>query len=241
MPTSKEAIAEALQSLDHTKDDLWTDDGAPLVAVIQRMANDDKITRAQINDALPGFARKTKESVAEDQQPDDGKDEFGDPVSAQPAPASDPVTGIIAKVSVTTPPAPEDAPNLELSAEEDYERLRGIAKSRVDAAEVGVIEAKNKIAEAQSGLRAAEDRLTRALNLYSAKYPPISVAANIKQHLQRQQEMLHERVTGQKMPTGGGQNPIDMTLMDRKRDNGRNGKSKAAPAPFLPRQAAVRY
>lgn len=232
MPTDKNAIAEALQSLDHTKDELWTDDGSPLVAVIQRLVNDDKVTRAQINDALPGFARKTKDSVAEAEQPgDEAGDETG---GVEPE----------AKISVTEPAVKNttiEAGDEPLSAKDEYERLRLIAKGRVDDAEQGVTDAKNRIADAQHALRGAEDRLTRALQLYSAKYPAISVADNIKQHLERQQEILFERVTGKRFEPNAAQNPVDTTLMDRKRDNGRNGRSQAPAAPFLPRKAAVNY
>lgn len=226
MPTEKAAIAEALQTLDHTKDDLWTDDGSPLVSEIQRLCNDPKITRAQINEALPGFARKGTDSVTE-------------PVDDETDPPE-------AKVTVTEPTAknttivapPEDE---ILSDADDYERLRLIAKGRVTDAEIAVTEAKAKISDAQLGLRAAEGRLTRALTLYSARYPAISVAANIKQHLERQQEILRERITGSKFEPNAAQNPVDATLMDRKRDNGRNGRSTQAPAAFLPRKAAVNY
>jgi hypothetical protein len=211
MPTEKAAIAEVLQSLDHTKDDLWTDDGSPLVSEIQRLANDKTITRAQINDALPGFARKSSESIEE--PADDGKDEFGDPV----------VVAAVEAVAVAKPQSSFEAA-VELSPEADYERLRLIARGRVEDAEVAVAAAKVTISEAYQSLAAAEGRLTRALQLYSARYPAISAAANIKQHLASQQEALYERVTGNKAPprAGSAMNPIDATMMDRKRDNGRN-------------------
>src|SRR6266704_2800443 len=106
MPTEKAAIAEALQSLDHTDDNLWTDDGSPLVSEIQRLTNDKTITRAQINDAIPGFARKTKDSVAEDEQPGDSGTDF------EPE--------VIVASPLTTAEA-EDAP---LSDEDEYDRLR---------------------------------------------------------------------------------------------------------------------
>lgn len=240
----KEALVEILNSLDHTKDDLWTDDGSPMVAEIQRIANDKTITRAQINDALPGFARKTTESIEE---PADEQDDFGDPVGI--VPDIDPVTGAVRSPfdkaemdtirervhALTTQPVPDE----ELSPEADFERLRLIAKGRVEAAETAVTDAKAAVAEAQRGVTAAESRLTRALQLYASKYPPISAAANIKQHLARQQEILRERITGTKFEPNLAQNPVDVTLMDRKRDNGRNGRNTQAPAPFLPRRAAV--
>lgn len=64
MTTPKETIAEVLKALDHSDDTLWTSDGNPLVEVVQKLVGDDKVTRAQINDALPGYARMTAEQLA---------------------------------------------------------------------------------------------------------------------------------------------------------------------------------
>lgn len=233
MPTEKAAIAEALQSLDQTNDALWTDDGSPLVAEVQRVCNDKSITRAQINDALPGFARKTADSVTEEVQPDAEPDEAGiDPAVIATAPNT------AAETMVAQAQDALDADESGLSPEQEQERLRGIAYGRVRDAELALVQAKEKVSEAQRAVVFAEQRHERALNLFSAKYPPISSAENIKQHLARQQEVLRERVTGSKFEPNAAQNPVDMTLMDRKRDNGRKGN---APAPFLPRKAAVSY
>lgn len=221
MPTDKAAIAEALQSLDHADDTLWTDDGAPRVDAVQRITNDDKITRAQINDALPGFVRKGTDSVTE--PPDDDETAGIDPGVIQP----------VAK-NTTIVAAPPEGEGLDLDPDQEYERLRLIAKGRVDDANEAVAEAKSAIADAQQNLRAAEGRLTRALTLYSARYPAISVAANIKQHLERQQEILRERVTGSKLET---LNPIDAVMQQRRRNGGR----AISTVPYLPRKAAVNY
>lgn len=131
----------------------------------------------------------------------------------------------------------------ELSPEAEYERLRLIAHGRVDAANDAVIAAKAAISDAQRDLVQAEGRLSRAMQLYASKYPAISAAENIKQHLARQQEVLRERITGSRFEANAATNPVDTTLMDRKRNNGRNGQGPRgqAPAPFLPRKAAVAY
>lgn len=209
MPTPKEAIAEALQTFDHANDALWTDDGAPLVAEVARICNDTKITRQMINDALPGFARKTEESIAEDEQPGE-EDEV-----TEAAAASEPVATVTDEIKSDEP----------LSPEEEYQRLRAIAQRRVDDASEAVTEAKNRVSEALRKVTDAENRHTRALQLFAAKYPPLSTAANIQQHLARQQEMLRERVTGSRFEPNAAQNPIDATLMDRKRSNGGKGAS----------------
>jgi hypothetical protein len=225
MATPKDAIKEVLQSLDHTNDALWTDDGSPLVAEVQRLANDKTITRGQINEAFPGFVRKTKDSVTEDEQPEDEAGETG---------------GIEALAPTSDVQAEQDG---FLTDEEEHENIRGIAQRRVRDAQQALTDAKAHTAEAHRLELQAEQRLTRALQQYSAKFPPMSAAENIKQHLARQQEVLRERVTGSRFEPNAAANPVDATMMDKKRNNGRNGQGPRgqAPAPFLPRKAAVNY
>ena len=223
MPTfPKEAIKQILEGLDHGNDALWTDDGSPLVTEIQRLANDKTVTRAQINEALPGFARKTTDSVTEDVQPEDEAlgDETGG-IGTEPLAASEVQDG-----------------DVELSPEQDHERLRQIALQRVHDAERAISTAKDAVSDAQRAVVQAEQRHTRALVLFSSKYPPLSSAENIKQHLARQQEVLRERVTGSRFEPNIALNPVDAKMMDRKRDNGRNNLAKKA-ATFLPRSLAV--
>jgi hypothetical protein len=231
----KEALKEILQGLDHKNDALWTDDGSPLVSEIQRLANDKTITRGQINDASPGFARKTKDSVTEDVQPDD--DEI---VGDETGSVSD---AAIAAHSLMAPPSSEDDEDDGFETEEEeHAHIKATAQRRVSDAELALTDAKAHTVEAYRAERQAEQRLTRALTQYSAKFPPMSAAENIQQHLARQQETLRERVTGSKFEPST-MNPVDVTLMDRRRNNGRNGKGPRgqAPAPFLPRKAAVNY
>lgn len=62
MTTPKEAIKEILDTLDITVDTNWTDDGMPALDVVQALANDETITRDQVNDAAPGFIRQVGEA-----------------------------------------------------------------------------------------------------------------------------------------------------------------------------------
>jgi|ERR1017187_7172269 hypothetical protein len=232
----KAAIKEILEALDHKNDALWTDDGSPLVSEIQRLANDKTITRGQISDASPGFVRKTKDSVTEDVQPGDEPNLFDD------APGGG---GVVVEAKNTTiiGPGPLDVQTEDdgfETEEEERERIKVIAKQRVSDAELALTDAKTHTAEAYRAERQAEQRLTRALQQYSAKFPPMSAAENIKQHHARQQELLRERVTGSRFEPNSVLNPVDASLMDRKRNNGRNGKGPT-PAPYLPRKAAVNY
>ena len=234
----KAAIKEILEALDHKNDALWTDDGSPLVSEIQRLANDKTITRGQISDASPGFVRKTKDSVTEDVQPGDEPGLFDDAPVVEEAKN----TRVKNTTIVTVSEVQAEDGGFE-TEEEERERIKVIAKQRVSDAELALSEAKTHTAEAYRAERQAEQRLTRALTQYSAKFPPMSAAENIKQHHARQQELLRERVTGSRFEPNSALNPVDATLMDRKRNNGRNGQGPRgqAPAPFLPRKAAVNY
>jgi len=203
MPTDKTAIAEALETLDHKDDNLWTDDGAPKVEAVQRICNDTKITRAQINEALPGFQRKSTTAIDEQTQaPVETKVEA--PVAAAPAPAEE---GDVELDDI-------------LDGSGTEEDLRAIAQRSVDDAHEYVNEKRKARDQANRDVAQAEARLGRAMALFAAKFPPISAAANIKAHLAASQAALHERVTGQ--PIAQKANPIDHVLQDRKRDNGRN-------------------
>jgi hypothetical protein len=210
MTTPKAAISEALDQLDQKNDALWTDDGSPIVAEVQRLCNDKSITRAQINDASPGFARKM---VSLDEK------------------TQEPVAAIVA-----TDPGPLDDDLEDLVGED--EQPREMLARHVREAELAIQEAKKALAEAHRHVVNCERIHSKKLMLYNSKFPPISAAQNIKDHLARQQEILYERVTGEKMPSAILQNPIDATMSDRKRSNGRN---RPAPAPYLPRKAAVNY
>lgn len=223
MPFPKEAIKEILDGLDHTNDALWTDDGSPLVTEIQRLANDRTVTRAQINEASPGFARKTSDSITEEVQPEDEAD-----VEAA-------VSEIIAAAPASEVQA--GAGDEPLSPEDEHLRLRALAQRRVADAEAAVTAAKDAVSDANRAVAQAEARHTRALQLFASKYPPLTAAEAIKVHLRSQQENLRERMTGSRFEPNVAQNPVDATMMDRKRNNGRNGQSQKATS-FLPRSVA---
>lgn len=203
------AIKEILESLDHTVDTNWTEDGAPRMDVIQRAANDTTITRAQVNEAFPGFARKTSDSVTEEVQPDD------EPLVEMAKNTT------IAPLMVSEEPA-------EMSPELEHERLRMIAHQRVLDAEAAIVAAKEEVSKALKGVTNAEQRHQRALQVFSAKYPPLTPAENIKLHLRRQLEARRELLGGPRFIPNMAQNPVDTKMMDKKRDNGRNSLKRTA-------------
>lgn len=216
MPTPKAALSEALLQLDPKDDVNWTDDGSPSVAAVQRICNDKEITRAQINDASPGFVRKIVTIDEKTQKP---------------------VAAVADKPQGTVD---EDGEDEDMFTED--EQPREMLARHVREAELAIQEAQKELAEAHRKVANCQRIHAKKLMLYNSKFPPISAEQNIKDHLARQQEILYERVTGLKAtPVLVLQNPIDATMSDRHRANGRNKASVVNTAPYLPRKAAVSY
>lgn len=172
MATPKEALAQVLQSLDTKNDKLWTDDGSPLVSEVQRLANDKTVTRAQINEALPGFNRVPVEVK-----------------NTTIAPASD------VKVS-DGGDAPGEA--LDAATEDDLEALstdqmRSILQRRVRDAEEAVTAQRRATSDSRQEEIKCERRLTRAHSDMQRYFPPITAAANIKAHLEAQGRLAMEK------------------------------------------------
>lgn len=169
MPFPKEAIKEILEGLDHSKDDLWTDDGSPLVSEIQRLADDKTITRAQINEALPGFTRVVGSPTESDKAPDpevEAKDGFDASLEPEVNGPGEPLT---------------------------EEEVRVILVRRIRDAEQGLADARTATSDARQAEHAAERRLNRAIFDHQRKFPPITAAANIKAHLEAQGRLAQER------------------------------------------------
>lgn len=173
--TPKEAIAEILNSLDKSNDALWTDDGSPMVAEVQHLANDKSITRAQINEAIPGFARL----AVTDTDPVEGiGNEPGEPEVEAAAGDFDP--GIEPEVNGKGVPLTED-------------EVRAILSRRIRDAEQALTDARRTTSESRQEEIRCEQRLTRAHTDYQRKYPPITAAQNIQDHLAKQGQLAMER------------------------------------------------
>lgn len=194
MSTDKAAITEILQSLDHTNDKSWTDDGSPLVTEIQRLANDKTITRAQINDALPGFARNSGGGSATVTTGDETG--VAPPLEAQ---ATD--DGFDVKVEPDT-----NGPGQPLTEAE----VKEVLNRRVRDAEQAIVDARRNLSDAQQHMFNMEKRLTRAMTDRSRRFPPITEAANIKEHLARQME--RQREAAGLDPQTGGRSQVDISM-----------------------------
>jgi hypothetical protein len=213
MTTDKAAIAEALKTLDHTNDALWTDDGSPLVSEVQRLVNDKNVTRAQINEAVPGFIRKSKTSIDEETQ-----------APVEPLGASAPETDF--DDDGGEPEADVSAAGHTLSTDE----IRAILQRRIKDAEQAITDAREATSKARLFEQTCSDRHRRAVFDFQRKFPPMSAAANIKAHLASQQALAMERAGRAPDGTLLGQTPatvaadprsqIDQTLYQSKRRGG---------------------
>lgn len=165
MTTPKAAIQEILAKLDLADDTNWTDDGSPSLSVIQKLANDPSITRAQISDANPGFIRVSAAEAAKT---------YGETGGAAP------------KASKAVAPAADDEPLSE-------ERMREILTRRVTDAELHLTAAQARVSEAQAEVVQCQKRLERAHQDHNRRFPRITAAANIKAHLASQIRQAEER------------------------------------------------
>lgn len=160
MKITNEKLIVALKQLDPDLEENWADDGVPKLEAVQALAEDQTLTRNDINLAWPGFDRATA-AGAPLPQPEEKHDED-------------------AASSVDTH---------ALLGTLDDEQLRELMLRRVQQAEDAVTEA----TQARSDAIAAHERALRhrdKLKLeFIRRYPPISVAANIKQHIRKQAEM----------------------------------------------------
>lgn len=170
--TDNAKILEAITKLDKADDAQWTDDGLPRVNVVQALVDDPALTRAQINDAAPGFSRNP------------------------PAPKGDETGGAPPAVTkktevIETEFDPRVEPEVNGPGEQlNEEQVRAILTRRIGDAETRLEDARRSVNDANLELRRCEVRVQRAIADSDRRFPPISAAANIKQHLKAQQDRL---------------------------------------------------
>lgn len=169
MAENKDIVA-ALHQLDMSNDDHWTDDGLPRVDVIRTLAKDPNVKRNEISAALPGFTRTGSE-------PSEPTDVLKGEISAEDEEAA---------LKAANAPAPADDHSDDLLL--DPEDLKALMKRRLDDAETNIAKCKIALQESFNVLRRAEAAHRKALSDYVRRFPPMSQADSIKEHLERTQE-----------------------------------------------------
>ena len=155
--SQREKIRTALEQLDHDDNTHWTDDGLPRTGVVQKLANDTTIKRSDINEAVPGFARKVGDAMGD---PPEGVTEAG-----------------AAEDKIKTGSKDGDG---ELMTEAE---VHAILTQNIVVAEAAVKAAQRKIMEGHADEKKAVAALAAARQDHQAKFPPMTPMENIKQYL----------------------------------------------------------
>lgn len=158
-------IRAALTQLDPAQDNHWTDDGLPRESVVRKAANDQTLTRTEIQEAYPGFQRANMTPQ---------------PKAAPDAPqAEDPLTGEPV-VSHADPAKNTGEFMSEAEVKAELER-------RVYAAEREIIDAQQAVRDANNRVTKAQNALVTAKAEYTRSYPPMTAAQNIKEFIASEQ------------------------------------------------------
>jgi len=165
--SDKAKIQAALAQLKHGDDSHWTEDGLPRVDVIQKLAHDGEIKRADISAAIPGYVRK---GGATGESSDTAVDAAPQPVN----------------IEVDVGPALDAAPE----GDGEYlteDEVRAILDQNVEDAKGQLEAARQKIRDGQAEERAATRAIAKALDDRQRRFPPITPMDNIKAHLASEQ------------------------------------------------------
>lgn len=154
-------IRAALAQLDPKNDQHWTDDGLPREDVVRNLANDQTLSRRDIQLAQPGLQRNPV-AVSAAPPAGSGADAAHDPLTGE---------GLGSDPTKNTGELMTDA---EVRAE--LERRVTAANQELADAQQGVRDANKRVIDAQTALRDAKIDLTR-------EFPPLSAAANVKEYL----------------------------------------------------------
>lgn len=177
MPISEQKatkIRAALTQLDPAKDDHWTDDGLPRENVVRDFANDQSVSRKDIQDAYPGFQRQAQKPAAE-----------VDPLTGEP-PVSDEAK---AAYHLMRPPTEGEGLGLDTDPAKntgDYmsdEEVRVVLEQRVKDAEQGIADAQANVRAANQAVIDAQAKLRQVKDDLTREFPPLTQAQNIKQYI----------------------------------------------------------
>lgn len=205
MSEATQKLREALRLLDPARDDDWTGAGLPAMVAVRRLVDDAEVTRAQVEEAYPGF---TRDFAASDAAVSDlvAEDEATDPDAL-----TSPETPLVMDRGEGRPPAPPEdlgaGTSAAATATARLDRLRAeLAKTEAQAvaARARVLELERDVGEAEQALEAL--------------VPKISPAEEIRRVLQRSQESRARRAEVA-TDAAGRRSPIDRAYMSTRRIN----------------------
>lgn len=163
-------IREALKGLDPANDKHWTDDGLPREGVVQKLANDQTLTRKDISEASPGFQRTPVEA---------NKETGAGPKGNFDALTGEPITN--ETLDAGADPAKNTGPLMS-----DAE-VRDLLDKRLAAAQQEVIDAQAAVRDANRRVILANAAVEDRRADLSREFPPLTVAQNIKNYIASEQ------------------------------------------------------
>lgn len=174
------AIAAAVMQLDPTNDNHWTEDGLPRIDTVKFLSGDSTVTRASINEAVPGLTRANAKPPQAVQQP---VGDTGAPVTLPALPVGDPGSAGGDNGVHQEPGADADG---DMGEVERLQAAVQAAQAKLDEGLAAQAEVGRYVAQAS----AAYDRAVQALEEAA---PSQDVGSAIQQYLSRQVEQRNER------------------------------------------------
>jgi hypothetical protein len=178
----KAKILAAVSQLDHSNDDHWAD-SLPRTSIVQRIAKDQTITKAQILEAAPGFARQVGDAMGD---PPEGFGLGGPQVDKAEL--------------IAAPVVDKEKPIKQKPTLAECEANIAAAKSDIDAA----MRQQKASREAEG---AARRKLDQAVAKMAREYPPMSHAELVQGHLKHANAEREARVVQQRGPS-----PLDFSM-----------------------------
>lgn len=171
--TQKDKIVSALAQLDHSNSQHWTDDGLPRTGVVQKFAGDTSISRTDINDAAPGFARQAvdAEQTVADTESTTVEQARGEGVGGAPAKPIEPIAPV--------GQAPDDGGTV--LAFEDEERAK-YRRAVVDA-ETAYEQSLRDLETARKTVLTAKANIEKSTKAEAERFPPLTAGQNIQNFL----------------------------------------------------------
>lgn len=197
-------IRTALTQLDPTNDHHWTDDGLPREGVVRKLANDQTVSRKDIQEAQPGFQRNPVDPSASAKAA--GATETHDPITGEPT-EGDP--------SLNTGEFMSDAEVKEVLEARVQQKIQ-----EVTDAQQNVRDANKRVLDAHAAVLSAKADLAR-------DFPPLTAAENIKQYIASE---MAQRAAAHGHPSGLAPGSQIDAAMQRGNSRGWRRQKRTGPA-----------
>lgn len=163
-------VRAALTQLDPTNDKHWTEDGLPREGVVRQFANDQNISRKDIQDAYPGFQRNAT-------KPGAAAGDNIDPLTGEPVVAAVAEGDGLGVVENNDDPSKNSGPPMTES------EVREVLEGRVHAATQALADRQQDVRDANKAVITAQEFLAKVRSDLTREFPPLTPAENVKQYI----------------------------------------------------------